>query len=129
MSLIARVGEQKARLAVADVLSRSRLEELAIRAQKDNSVLPVILHPDEKLDVSFVLSLVQRMIFAGMPLNLLNHFNQSIFVALKERVAPGNVQSAVHVLLKRDAMLRRRFHQINGERMQTILSNPNAPLL
>lgn len=128
MSLVAHGNAQHIRLTVADVLSQSSLEALAVRAQRDNSVLPVVSHPDQTSDVPFALSPIQRMFFTSMPTHLLNHFNQSFFVAITQRVAPGDVQSALPVLLRRHAMLRCRFHQIDGEWMQTILSKPNAPL-
>jgi amino acid adenylation domain-containing protein/non-ribosomal peptide synthase protein (TIGR01720 family) len=128
MSLVAHGNAQGIRLTVADVLSQSSLEKLSVIAQRENSVLPVLSHRDETLDVPFALSPIQRMFFSGMPPHLLNHFNQSFFVALKQCVAPDDVQSAVHVLLRRHAMLRCRFHQINGEWMQAIQSKPNVTL-
>jgi amino acid adenylation domain-containing protein/non-ribosomal peptide synthase protein (TIGR01720 family) len=126
MSLVAHGNAQHIRLTVADVLSQSSLEELALRAPRDDSVLPVVSYPEETLEVPFALSPMQRMFFAGMPSHLLNHFNQSIFVACNQRVTPGDVQSAVYILLRRHAMLRCRFHQSNDEWMQTILSKPNT---
>lgn len=128
MSMVAHGNAQHIRLTVADVLSQSSLEKLAVRAQKDNSMLMVVSHPDETAEVPFALSPIQKMFFAGMPPNLLNHFNQSFFVALTQRIAPDDLQSAIHILLRRHAMLRCRFHQINGEWMQTILSEPEPPL-
>jgi amino acid adenylation domain-containing protein len=133
MSLVAHGNAQGIRLTVADVLSQSSLEKLAARAQMDRDNIPVlpavVSRPEETPGVPFALAPIQRMFFDVMPLDLLNHFNQSFFVALTQRVAPDDVQSAVHVLLRRHAMLRCSFQQINGEWMQTILSEPpHAPL-
>jgi amino acid adenylation domain-containing protein/non-ribosomal peptide synthase protein (TIGR01720 family) len=128
MSLVARGNAQGIRFTVADVLSQSSLEKLAVRTQRDDSMLPVLSHPEGKLDVPFALSPIQKMFFAGMPPHLLNHFNQSFYVALTQRIVPSDVQRAVHVLVRRHAMLQARFYQVNGEWMQVIPSELNAPL-
>ncbi|KAK5624973.1 hypothetical protein RRF57_000689 [Xylaria bambusicola] len=80
-------------------------------------------YPPEKANTPFELTPIQRVYFDAAPLGN-HHFNQSFFLRITRSIGVEQLDSALHGVVKRHAMLRARFFQNeHSEWLQIITSS------
>ncbi|KAF2008815.1 amino acid adenylation [Aaosphaeria arxii CBS 175.79] len=123
MQVMARCRGAGLAVSVKDILRSKTITELASRV---TSAGEASYSTEEKFDVPFELSPVQRMYFDIIPDEIddsrQTRFNQSFFLKVERPVAGSNVANALELVVTQHSMLRVRFEQNNGKWMQVIPS-------
>ncbi|KAI0410712.1 hypothetical protein F5X98DRAFT_381491 [Xylaria grammica] len=124
MSLAAWAHNQRITMKVRDILSRISIEGLAMRTVKSHLIQPS--QTPEELDVPFTPSPIQTMFFDIVPLDCLDHYNQSFFISFTRPISVGVLHTAVKPIIRGHSMLRSRFNYDNGQWVQTITADSNS---
>jgi amino acid adenylation domain-containing protein/non-ribosomal peptide synthase protein (TIGR01720 family) len=124
MQVMARCRSAGLAVSVKDILRSKSIQELSYCI---TSASETAYSTEEKFDVHFELSPVQRMYFDIAPPEIddsrQTRFNQSFFLKIQKPVSQSDVAKALEVLVAQHSMLRVRFNQENGKWMQWIPAN------
>ncbi|KAF2474324.1 amino acid adenylation [Lindgomyces ingoldianus] len=123
MQVMARCRGAGLAVSVKDILRSKSITDLSYCIK---SASETAYSTEEKFDVAFELSPVQRMYFDIAPPDIddsrQTRFNQSFFLKVERPVAVSSVARALELVVAQHSMLRVRFIQENGRWMQYIQS-------